>query len=129
VKGDLVPGRSLCTVGSNCMIAGDLCRTWCAALPSRKPSNRARKPATVFLRMQIGTHAAFQANLLFRRACRGESESQLCPKSYSLKAKKARLQLLAGGLGRQLVGAIIVLVIGMALGPGPVELVPLHLRI
>jgi hypothetical protein len=69
VKGDLVPGRSLCTVGSNCMIAGDLCRTWCAALPSRKPSNRARKPATVFLRMQIGTHAAFQANLLFRRAC------------------------------------------------------------
>jgi hypothetical protein len=98
VKGDLVPGRSLCAAGSNCMTAGDLCRTWCAAVPSRNPSNRARNPATVFLRMQTGTHAVFQCNLLFRRACRGERESQLCAKSDSVKAKEgARLELLAGG--------------------------------
>src|SRR6185295_12641411 len=34
------------------------------------------------------------------------------------------LQLLAGGLSGQLVGAIVVLMVGMTLGPSPVDMVP-----
>jgi len=37
---------------------------------------------------------------------------------------RERLQLLAGRLGGQLVGAIVIFVVGMTLGPGPMHVMP-----